>query len=366
MNSNLLCGNLRQVFMKSTANKITTRDQLVPVLANLHAMGGKSGFTSGAFDILHAGHVDYLEQARAECDLLVVALNSDASIREYKNPDRPICGEKERAKVIAGLSCVDHVFVFNELNNNQNIEILKPSIYFKAGDYTKDKLSSASLVEAYGGKVKLMPFLKGYSTTSIIERIQQKGILAGVEGQTLATPELRPAVFLDRDGTINESVEYLHEAEKFKLYPGTLEGIKLFQDKGYRVIVVTNQPGIGMGYFSKEDLFSVNKAFLGLASKAGVRVDKIYFCPHSKADGCACRKPGTLMIERAVKELNVDLTRSVMVGDTTIDMQFAKNAGVRGILVRTGQGGKDGLYDVKPDLTADDLLHAATLFLSQS
>ncbi|MCO6432587.1 MAG: HAD-IIIA family hydrolase [Deltaproteobacteria bacterium] len=350
--------------MKRSTEKITSREELVSVLQNLHSMKGRSGYTSGVFDIVHAGHVDYLEKARAECDLLVVGINSDVSVRENKGSLRPINGESERAAVIAGLACVDHVFIFSERNNNKNVELLQPSIYFKAGDYSKESLSSAAMVESYGGKVRLIPFLKGYGTTSTINRIVERFSPAGDEGSLLEMQGKKPAVFLDRDGTLNEPVEYLHEPHKFKMIAGAAEALKLFQDKGYYLIIVTNQPGIGLGYFSKEEFFSVNKVLLKAVSEAGASIDKIYFCPHSKADNCSCRKPQTGMIRRAVKELNIDLEKSFVIGDSTADLMLAKKSGIKSVLVQTGNGGKDGLFDAAPDLVADDLLKAAELIFN--
>jgi rfaE bifunctional protein nucleotidyltransferase chain/domain len=314
------------------------------------------GFTSGVFDLVHPGHVAYLENARLECDILVVGVNSDRSVRENKGELRPICGEAERSAVIAGLGSVDYVFVFDERNNNKNIEILRPDVYLKAGDYDRSKLSSAGIVEAYGGRVVFVPFADGHGTTGIIDRIAGR---YGAVCEPTPLGQLRPAVFLDRDGTLNEHVEYIHEVEKFRLIPGVLAALKRLKDHGFRLIVVTNQPGIGMGYFTKEDFFRVNRELLKAVRAEGVTLDRVYFCPHSDNDRCACRKPGTLLVERAVRELNIDLTRSFVVGDTTGDVELARRAGCRSILVRTGLGGADGHFAAVADHVAENLTGAA-------
>lgn len=335
--------------------KIKEREALADRLRVLRSAGTKIGFTSGVFDILHPGHVAYLESARRECDVLVVGVNSDRSVRENKGDLRPICPESDRARVVAGLHSVDFVFIFDEKNNNANIEILKPDVYLKAGDYDRSKLSSARIVESYGGKVVLVPFADGHGTTGIIERVVGR---YSAESVASPYPTPRPAVFLDRDGTLNEHVEYIHEVEKFRLIPGALEALKRLKEHGFALIVVTNQPGIGMGYFSKEDFFVLNRELLKQARAFGVTFDRVYFCPHTDNDRCRCRKPGTEFLDRAVRDLNIDLDRSFVVGDMTGDLMLAKNGGCRAVLVRTGIGGTDKKFDVTPDYVASDLLGA--------
>jgi D-glycero-D-manno-heptose 1,7-bisphosphate phosphatase len=349
--------------MKITSSKIISRQELAEILKKIHGSGKISGFTSGAFDLLHAGHVDYLEKARSQCDILIVAVNSDESIRKYKSEKRPVIGQDYRARLVAGLASVDYVFIFDEINNNKNIEILQPKIYFKAADYSKEKLSSASIVESYGGKVVLIELTPGRSTTSIIDDILHRFPPVYAESKRVKAKSRAPAVFLDRDGTLNEHVDYLHEVSKFKLIEGTGKALKKLQDAGYHLIVVTNQPGIGMGYFTKEDLFQVNKQFLKEMNKAGVAIDKLYYCPHSIAEKCLCRKPSTGMIDRALSEMDIDISKSYVVGDTSMDIMLGKKAGCKTILVKTGLGGKDGVHEFKADYIAADIGEAAEIIL---
>lgn len=324
--------------------------------------GKTIGYTSGVFDILHAGHVDYLEQAKSHCDILVVGVNSDSSVKQYKDPGRPIIDERERAKVVSALSVVDYVFIFNERNNQTNISILKPDRYIKAGDYDKASLTSAPLIEAYGGSVVLIPVQYQTSTSDIIDRVISR--YGAQECKVSVSGEKKPAVFLDRDGTINTFSEYLHEPDKFSFLPGALEGLKRLKEAGYWLIIVTNQPGIGMGYFAVEDFFSVNKAMLAGCAGAGVLIDKIYFSPDTRASGSPYRKPATGMIDRACRELPIDMVKSVVIGDSTGDVQLAKNVGLRSILVTTGNAGKDALHNVQPDATVSNLIEAAEVILS--
>lgn len=343
-------------------NIVISRDEVARLREDYRGSGKTVGFTSGVFDLVHAGHVEYLEDAKSRVDVLIVGVNSDSSVRTNKGDSRPIVAEAQRAEVVAGLRSVDHVFIFSELNNNENVQKIRPDVYLKAGDYSSDKLSSKQLVESYGGRVELVPFREGLSTTSIIKKISAGSPLE--EGP--AMPHRRaPAVFVDRDGTINEHIEYLSDPSKFKEIPNSFNALRRIQDLGYRIIIVTNQPGIGLGYFSKEEFFAVNREMMKQASLAGCALDKIYFCPHSKSEKCPCRKPEPYFMKRAAEELNVDVAKSFVIGDMTSDVQLAKNAGCKGILVKTGRGGDDGMFAVTPDATVSDLSAAADFIAQQ-
>lgn len=148
-------------------------DELRAIIAAYQKDGKKVVWTNGCFDILHAGHVTYLLQAAKEGDILVVGLNSDASVSAIKGPDRPIVPQDERALIIAALGCVDHVIVFEDNDTVPLLEALKPDIYAKGGDYTLDTINQdeRKLVEGYGGRIALIPGVDGRSTTNIIQRI---------------------------------------------------------------------------------------------------------------------------------------------------------------------------------------------------
>jgi D-glycero-D-manno-heptose 1,7-bisphosphate phosphatase len=340
-------------------SKVTTRKALIPITEALRGQGKTIGFTSGAFDLLHAGHVDYLEKAKMMCDVLIVGVNSNTSVKKYKGKGRPIIDEAQRMKVVAGLECVDFVFLFDERRNQKNIEALRPHLYIKADDYRKEDLSSRESVERYSGEVKLIRIAEQISTTETHLQYDEKW----VETEGTVHLERRPkeqsaAIFLDRDGTIIEDVGYLHDPEKLKFIPNAIEGIKKFFEMGYRIVIVTNQPGIGIGYFSEEDFYRVNRRMLSHFSQAGIRVDKIYFCPHSKSERCPCRKPALALVQRAEKELCLDLSKCYMIGDKTSDIEFGQRAGMRTILVKTGFRGEDREFMVEPDFRAVDLLEA--------
>jgi D-glycero-D-manno-heptose 1,7-bisphosphate phosphatase len=351
--------------------KIKSRDESEKICKQYKKRGKKIGFTSGAFDILHAGHVDYLEKAKKICDILFVGVNSDDSLKKYKGNNRPIIKEMFRIKQVAGLQSVDFVFSFNERRNYKNIETLKPHYYIKAGDYKAEELTSKKIVEKYGGEIKLIPVKENISTTSIIEQIVKITCRSPdnfvEKDKTVHIQKCffkkSPAIFVDRDGTINEEIMYLHHPEKLKLYPDTLSGLKKFQNLGYRIVIVTNQPGIGIGYYPEEDFYRVNRRMLELFSREEILIDKIYFCPHSKSEKCSCRKPNLALIKRAENELNIDLGNSFFIGDKTSDIETGKKAGMKTILVKTGFKGEDREYHVKPDYLADNLLDAANIIL---
>lgn len=355
------------------SGKTKSRAELAQLCEKFRQAGKTIGFTSGAFDLLHAGHVDYLEKARTMCDILIVAINSDKSIQKYKGSNRPIIGEAHRMKIVAALESVDFVFLFSERRNATNIEQLKPNIYFKAGDYDTSQLTSKELVEKYGGEVKLIPLIERISTTSILNRLssvsgqEEKFIEEQDKTVHLKTspPKMAPAIFLDRDGTINKEIGYISDPDDFELLPNALAGMKKFSDMGYRLVIITNQAGIGLGYFSKEDFYRVNKKMFTEVSKEGILFDKIYFCPHSKSENCPCRKPKTALIERARQELNIDLKNSYFIGDSPWDIEAGKNAGTRTILVANASLFDAEKFAVKPDFIVKDLLDAADLILKK-
>jgi rfaE bifunctional protein nucleotidyltransferase chain/domain len=136
------------------------------------AAGRRIVFTNGCFDILHAGHVRYLAQARELGDVLVVALNSDGSVQRLKGAGRPVNTEADRATVVAALACVDHVAVFAEDTPVRLIEAVRPEVYVKGGDYDVEALPEAPVVRAYGGEVRILPYLPGRSTTAVLARMR--------------------------------------------------------------------------------------------------------------------------------------------------------------------------------------------------
>jgi len=152
-----------------------TADALSAFVRDARAAGKRIVFTNGVFDILHPGHLRYLQAARAHGDVLIVGINSDASVRRYKGPSRPITPEQERAEVLEALDCVDAVSAFDEDTPADIIRRVQPDVLVKGADWAPDQIVGRDTVEARGGRVILEPVASGYSTTSLIERAKGAG-----------------------------------------------------------------------------------------------------------------------------------------------------------------------------------------------
>jgi len=152
-------------------NKIYSREELKKIIDRHRKEGKKIVFTNGCFDILHVGHTRYLTEAKKQGNILVLGLNSDESVRSLKGKERPLIPENERADVIAALESVDYVTIFHELTPLELIEYLKPDILVKGGDWKEKDVVGRELIEKWGGRVIIIPEVKGSSTTNIIEKI---------------------------------------------------------------------------------------------------------------------------------------------------------------------------------------------------
>ena len=157
--------------------KLLTLDEAVARREQLRAAGKKVVLTNGVFDLLHTGHLYFLQKARALGDALFIALNADASVRALKGPSRPVQNEEQRAYALAALACVDAVFVFSTPRLDAEIRALRPDIYCKAGDYTLERFDPGerTALEKTGAKIEILPFLPGFSTTNLIAKIKAAG-----------------------------------------------------------------------------------------------------------------------------------------------------------------------------------------------
>jgi rfaE bifunctional protein nucleotidyltransferase chain/domain len=161
------------IYISSAMNeKILSIKELREERERLRAAGRRLVFTNGCFDILHVGHARYLAAARRLGDALLVAINSDRSVRELKGAGRPVMSEEERAEMLAALAAVDYVTIFDDLSPRSLIAAVLPDVLVKGGDYGLDKIHGREEVEAAGGRVLALPFVEGASTTSIIERVK--------------------------------------------------------------------------------------------------------------------------------------------------------------------------------------------------
>lgn len=181
------------------------------------------------------------------------------------------------------------------------------------------------------------------------------------------------AVLLDRDGVISRQTAFVNKPDDLKLIDGAAAAIARLNAAGWPVAIITNQGGIGMGYLTEETLHKIHDKLRQLLAVAGAHIDGIYYCPHmanaklaAYQIDCPCRKPGTGMLEKARDDLNIDLAKSVVVGDATTDILAGLRAGCSTILVKTGFAGEDGKTIAKPDAVVADLSAAVDLILSSS
>lgn len=140
-------------------------------------------------------------------------------------------------------------------------------------------------------------------------------------------------VFIDRDGTINENTGYINSPNLFKMYPGVAEGVKLLKDKGFKIVIITNQSGIARGLFTKETLEEIHDKMKNEFKEKGASFDAIYYCPHHPDEKCNCRKPRTGLLEKAIRDFDVDLKKSYIIGDRMLDIEAGKKIGVKTVLV---------------------------------
>jgi rfaE bifunctional protein nucleotidyltransferase chain/domain len=295
---------------------------------------------------MHPGHARYLYLARQRCDRLLVAVNSDASVGRYKSPLRPVNPERDRMYVVAALEPVDAVTLMEEDRPLSLLLRWKPDLYIKGGDYAAAALRSGKAVEEYGGRVEVIPTEFRTSTSATIERIQALGRHEELERPAGAPP--MGLALLDRDGTLIRDVPFLNDPEGVELLPGVGEGLAELQAAGFALAIVTNQQGIGLGYTTRQEMIAVNQRLFRALAPFGVRIARVYYCPHTAADLCDCRKPGAAMVRRAMEEFGVDAGRTVLIGDSDADLEAGAAVGCR--TVRVGQGA--GFLEAARQVTA--------------
>jgi D,D-heptose 1,7-bisphosphate phosphatase len=217
-------------------------------------------------------------------------------------------------------------------------------------------------------------YIKDIGTPQRFDRICAEFASGVIARSSLATPQR--AVFLDRDGTLIPDRDCLRREEELELLPGVATALHQLNHSGWRTVLTTNQPVIAKGWCTEAGLQIIHNKLETLLGEEHAFLDRIYFCPHHPEKGfpgerpelkidCDCRKPKTGMIQRAVSDLNIDLKQSWLIGDTTTDIQTARNAGVKSILVRTGSSGNDKKFSATPDFTFDTLVEAVNFVCSR-
>ena len=169
---------------------------------------------------------------------------------------------------------------------------------------------------------------------------------------------MNKAVILDRDGVLNKDPGYVHKIEDFELYPDVMAALKLL--KGFNLFIITNQSGIGRGFYTEEDFHKFNDHLINKLRKEGIEIKETFYCPHHPDEECSCRKPGTKFINDAAKKYNLELKRSFVIGNHPHDIEMGHKAGLKTVYMLTGHG-KKHLKDLKhkPDFTTEDILEAA-------
>ena len=254
----------------------------------------------------------YLQAARERCDFLIVAVNNDASVARLKGSVHPTIPLAERAALVEGMTCVDAVCELTDDRPAALIAALKPKFYFKGGDYDVASLRSATQMHEWGGEAVVLPVCVDQSSSRIKAQIAHDA-----QHTELPAPPLVPApgLLLDRDGTLIVNEPYLDDPAKVELLPGVVDALKVACSAGFRLAIITNQQGIALGYLSRRRYLAVNARLLSLLGAAGILIHRIYTCPHSHAISCACRKPGSALVEAAIADLALDPSSSVMIGD---------------------------------------------------
>ena len=243
----------------------------------------------------------------------------------------------------------------------------------KKHDFTKQVIPG---LLAAGGKVwayRSAEYLKDMGTPERLAKVQRDWERGKISPPGSGKP--RPAVFLDRDGTLNVERDHLRSVADLQVLPGTASALKKLRDGGYNLVILTNQPVLARGDVSDQDLHAIHQKLEWELGKEGAFVDAIYVCPHHPDKGfageraelktfCNCRKPATGLLDRACRDLVLEPADSWMVGDSTVDIEMARRAGVRSVLVKTGHGGADGKFPAIPDYCADNLEAAADYILA--
>ena len=218
-------------------------------------------------------------------------------------------------------------------------------------------------------------YIKDIGTPERYDKICAEFQAGIVERQVLSMPQR--AVFVDRDGTLIKDVGSLVLPSQLELFPDAATAIRELNHQGFRVVVITNQPVVAKGFCTEAEVDLVHRKLETLLGREHAFLDRIYYCPHHPEKGfagersdlkidCECRKPNIGMVRQAVMDLNLDLAGSWLIGDTTTDIETARNAGLQSILVRTGHAGADGKFPAKPAMTAENLLDAVRLILAQT
>ncbi len=317
---------------------INTRSKLNEVINNIDS-NKKIGAISGSFDVLHEGHKHSLSYCIKNVDFLFVLINTDQSVKTYKGDERPIQNLDERLKTLEKFFKNIFFVPFEELIPNNVLRIIKPNIYFLSSEWINNPVEK-HVLNSIGCEIKEHPELDGISTSNNNDNVDTS----------------RGAVFLDRDGTINEDVGYLKSVEDIKISKSNLLALSNISQLDLFNIIVTNQSGVGYGYLSHEKMIEINNSILQIINLSGGRIDKIYFDTSTKENPSLLRKPNIGMILKAREDFNISLKKSWIIGDKDSDIELGKKCNMKTIHIENNQYEYKSLF--KPDYYVKNLNEA--------
>lgn len=294
--------------------------ELKKIVKAYKASGLNIGCITGSFDLLHKGHKKAIKFCKENCDKLIVLVNSDKSIKRYKGPTRPIENQNKRIENLNKVYKDCHYFLFDDLIPNKLIELIKPDVYFLSGEWANSPVEKL-VIDKYGGEIKSHPLVRNESTSKYV----------GKESRS------RGAIFLDRDGTINEDFEYICSVEKILVKKENLEGLVKMAKLNYSIFIVTNQSGVSKGYFTENKVNEINEYIVSLVHNRGGRVDKVYYDISDSNSPSIFRKPNIGMVEQAVSEYGISLSKSWIIGDKDTDIAVGKFANMKTILIKNNK-----------------------------
>jgi rfaE bifunctional protein nucleotidyltransferase chain/domain len=316
--------------------KIVVRSELRELADSLRQSGKKIVTFNGAFDVLHAGHVRCFAEAGEQGDALIVLVNSDASVRGYKGSGRPIVPEQERVEMIAALSCVDYVAIFDDANPKTVISEIRPDVHCNGADWGPGCIERET-VEDCGGRLHILKWAPGHATSELLKKI-------------CSLKESPRAVFLPKAIVIQA------------LRPG-FDGKLLSRvvSKGFRIALFAEEPRVAAGEVSMEEVNTEMEKIRSAMERSGLRLDGVYVCAHA-AQGdpvCKCRPPLGGLLEQARDELDLALASSWVVSDDMRHIVMGREVNAKTALVGTCPDGY-----VLPHVEAGDLAGALSLIAS--
>lgn len=323
-------------------SKIIPKKGLRKILASLKKQGKKIVTYNGSFDLLHRGHVMAINHAKSLGDVLIILLNSDRSVRLYKGPHRPFVSEEDRAYLLSSLASVDYIVVFNQINPKKILEEIKPDIHCAGGNWGKGCIGR-DIVEKNGGKIAVLPFRDGHSTTTLTKSVVANSVRE------------KTAIFLIFNvlaGIAGWPSRNLH------LDPRAVRAVREFSGCGSKVIVLID-PSTGI---KKTKVTDFRRQATVAIKKARLKIDRICSCPHKASHKCSCRKSGTGLILAMAKRYGLNLSNSWLIGNQERDIIAGREVNVKTIKIGQPMSRKVRL---EPNLYAEDL-QAALRYITKA